>query len=122
MGDKKKQMDTTLYYVLCHVHRFFFHVQCFKVPGASSTSTFVELVYSKRPTDLANTSATISVPDNYSNALIDYTLFRAFIKDAEYAGNATRAATHYQLFTVSVTGKAQIDALIKPDIQIMSNG
>jgi len=89
-------------------------------PGASSTSTFVELIYSQRPTDLANTSSTISVPDNYSNALIDYTLFRAFIKDAEYAGNATRAATHYQLFTVSVTGKAQIDALIKPDIQIMS--
>ena len=67
-------------------------------------------------------SATAAVPDNYSNALIDYCLFRAFMKDAEFAGNAQRAATHYQLFTVSVTGKAQIDALIKPDIQIMSNG
>ena len=91
-------------------------------PGASSTSTFVEIIYSKRPTDLANTSATIAVPDNYSNALIDYTLFRAFLKDSEHAGNAQRAGTHYQLFTVSVTGKAQIDALIKPNIQIMSNG
>ena len=91
-------------------------------PGAASTSTFIEVIYSQRPTDLANTSATIAVPDNYSNALIDYCLFRAFTKDSENAGNATRAATHYQLFTVSVTGKAQIDALIKPDIQIMSNG
>ena len=88
-------------------------------PGVSGNA-YVELVYSKRPTDLANTSATIAVPDNYSNALIDYCLFRAFTKDAEFAGNAQRAATHYQLFSVSVQGKAQIDALIKPDIQIMS--
>tara|TARA_R100000808_G_scaffold12059_1_gene30426 strand:- start:1906 stop:2592 length:687 start_codon:yes stop_codon:yes gene_type:complete len=88
-------------------------------PGISGNA-YVEIVYSQRPTDLANTSATIAVPDNYSNAIIDYTLFRAFSKDAEFAGNAQRAATHYQLFSVSVQGKAQIDALIKPDIQIMS--
>ena len=88
-------------------------------PGVSGNA-YVEIVYSQRPTDLANTSATIAVPDNYSNAIIDYTLFRAFSKDAEFAGNAQRAATHYQLFSVSVQGKAQIDALIKPDIQIMS--
>ena len=61
---------------------------------------------------------TISGEDN--NALIDYCLFRAFTKDSEFAGNAQRAGTHYQLFAVSVSGKAQIDALIKPDIQIMS--
>jgi len=88
-------------------------------PGIAGNA-YVEIVYSQRPTDLANTSATIAVPDNYSNAIIDYTLFRAFSKDAEFAGNAQRAATHYQLFSVSVQGKAQIDALIKPDIQIMS--
>ena len=88
-------------------------------PGISGNA-YVEIVYSQRPTDLANTSATIAVPDNYSNAIIDYTSFRAFSKDAEFAGNAQRAATHYQLFSVSVQGKAQIDALIKPDIQIMS--
>ena len=83
-------------------------------------NAYIELVYSQRPTDLANTSAIIAVPDNYSNSIIDYCLFRAFTKDAEFAGNAQRAATHYQLFAVSVQGKAQIDALIKPDIQIMS--
>ena len=88
-------------------------------PGVAGNA-YVEMVYSQRPTDLANTSETIAVPDNYSNALIDYCLFRAFTKDSEFAGNAQRAGTHYQLFAVSVSGKAQIDALIKPDIQIMS--
>ena len=42
------------------------------------------------------------------------------MKDAEFAGNQQRAGAHYQTFSVSVNGKAQIDALIKPDIQIMS--
>ena len=50
-------------------------------PGVAGNA-YVEMVYSQRPTDLANTSATIAVPDNYSNALIDYCLFRAFTKDS----------------------------------------
>ncbi|MBF83949.1 MAG: hypothetical protein CL489_05670, partial [Acidobacteria bacterium] len=83
-------------------------------------NAYIELVYSQRPTDLSAASSTIAIPDNYSNALIDYALFRAFTKDSEFAGNAQRAGTHYQLFAVSVSGKAQIDALIKPNIQIMS--
>ena len=90
-------------------------------PGVSGNA-YVEIVYSQRPTDLANTSATIAIPDNYSNALIDYCCFRAFMKDAEFAGNQQRAGAHYQTFTVSVQGKTQIDALIKPDLQVVSSG
>jgi len=89
-------------------------------PGVAGNA-YIELVYSQRPTDLSAASSTIAIPDNYSNALIDYCLFKAFMKDAEFAGNQQRAASHYQIFTISVGGKAQIDALIKPDIQIMSN-
>ncbi len=90
-------------------------------PGVAG-SAYVELVYSQRPTDLSAASSTIGIPDNYSNAIIDYCLFRAFTKDAEFAGNGARAGVHYQMFAVSVQGKAQIDAFIKPDIQIVSNG
>ena len=90
-------------------------------PGVEGNA-YVELVYSQRPTDLSAASSTIGIPDNYSNAIIDYCLFRAFTKDAEFAGNATRAGVHYQMFAVSVQGKAQIDAFIKPDIQIVSDG
>ena len=90
-------------------------------PGVEGNA-YVELVYSQRPTDLSAASSTIGIPDNYSNAIIDYCLFRAFTKDAEFAGNGARAGVHYQMFAVSVQGKAQIDAFIKPDIQIVSNG
>ena len=41
----------------------------------------------------------------------------AYMKDAEYAGNSQRAANHYQLFTASVTGKGQVDALTTPNLE-----
>ena len=84
-------------------------------PGASTTSTFLEIVYSAAPTDLANTSATISVDDIFGNALIDYTLFRCYLKDAEYAANQQRAVTHYQLFTGSLTAGGQVQFNVSPN-------
>ena len=46
---------------------------------------------------------------------MDYTLFRAYTKDAEFAANAQRANTHYQLFMVAITGKSQIDVISSPN-------
>ena len=43
------------------------------------------------------------------------------MKDAEYAGNNQRAANHYQLFTASVTGKAQVDLITTPNAESRSN-
>ena len=71
-------------------------------PGVSGNA-FVEIVFSRSPTDLANTSATLYVDDIYANAIIDFVLYRAYMKDAEFAGNQQRASSHYQLFVGSVT-------------------
>ena len=85
-------------------------------PGASSTSTFIEIVYSTSPTDFANTSsATMFIDDIYANALIDYVLYRSYMKDAEFAGNAQRAQSHYQLFANSVGAGAQINLMSSPN-------
>ena len=84
-------------------------------PGASSTSTFLEVVYSTAPTDLANTSATMFVDDVFGNAVIDYVLFRCYLKDAEYAGNQQRAGTHYQLFTGSLGAGGQAQFNLSPN-------
>ena len=84
-------------------------------PGASTTSTFLEIVYSGAPTDLANTSATISVDDIFANAIIDYVLFRCYLKDAEYAGNQQRAGTHYQLFAGSLGAGGQAQFNVSPN-------
>ena len=90
-------------------------------PGASSTSTFLEIVYSKSPTDLTTGSSTIDIDDTYANAIVDFVLYRAYLKDAEYAGNAQRAGTHYQLFQASVGQGAQAQLLLDPNNDPIAN-
>lgn len=79
-------------------------------PGVAGNA-YVEIVTARSPTDLANTSATIYIDDIFANPLIDYVLFRCYMKDAEYAGNSQRAGTHFQLFSSSLGtgGQAQFD-------------
>ena len=89
-------------------------------PGVAGNA-YVELVYSNSPTDLANTSAVISVDDIYANAIMDYVLFRAYQKDSEYAGNAQRAGTHYQLFLQCIGQGMQAQELISPNNDSTSN-
>lgn len=52
----------------------------------------------------------IKLDDIYANAILDYVLYRAYSKDAEYAANASRAALHYQAFTAALGAKTQVDA------------
>jgi len=82
-------------------------------PGVAGNS-YVEIIYSANPTTVAQ-SGNLSIPDIFANAVTDYVLFRAYTKDAEYAGNNQRATTHYNLFIASVTGKGQIDAVTSPN-------
>jgi len=90
-------------------------------PGASSTSTFIEIVYSDAPSDLANTSATLDVDDIYANAVVDYALYRAFMKDAENAGNQQRAQAHFSLFNTSIGNGAQISNSSSPNLDPIRN-
>ena len=89
-------------------------------PGVAGNA-YVEIVYSNSRTDLANTSAVISVDDIYANAIMDYVLFRAYQKDSEYAGNAQRAGTHYQLFLQCIGQGMQAQELISPNNDSTSN-
>lgn len=76
-------------------------------PPAAAAGASVDLVYSAMPTDITEPAAgsdytavtgNISVPDTYGNALQDYILYRAYSKDAAYAGNDARAAARYAAF------------------------
>ena len=67
-------------------------------------------------------SGNLGIPDIFGNAVTDYVLFRAYTKDAEYAGNAQRASTHYNLFINSVTGKGQIDIITSPNADMGPQG
>lgn len=76
-------------------------------PPAAASGASVELVYSALPTDVTEpaegadytaVSGNISVPDIYGNVLQDYVLYRAYMKDSQYAGNSGRATAHYSAF------------------------
>jgi len=84
-------------------------------PGVSG-SAYIEIVYSANPTTVT-ASDNLSIPDIYANAVMNYVLYMAYMKDAEYAGNSQRAANHFQLFTASVTGKAQVDLITTPNAE-----
>lgn len=83
-------------------------------PGVSGNA-YVEIIYSANPSAVAQ-SDNLDIPDIYANAVMNYVLYMAYMKDAEYAGNSQRAANHYQIFTTSVTGKGQVDALTTPNM------
>ena len=92
-------------------------------PQAPATAWYVEQVYSASPADVTvtNTGGTstgttpISIDDVYANALIDYILYRAYSKDAEYAANGVLAMAHYTAFQNSVSGKTNADLARNPN-------
>jgi len=71
-------------------------------------------VYSANPAIVAS-GANISISDVLANAILDYILYRAYSKDADYTAHQGRAAQHFQLFMTSVTGKSQIDLQSTPN-------
>jgi hypothetical protein len=81
----------------------------FVYPGVSGNA-YAEVVYSKNPTALTSTSDTIQVDDMFVNALINFVLYRSYLKEGEFAANFQRAGSHYQLFTQALGLTAQADA------------
>lgn len=97
----------------------------FLVYPPATTSTQLEVIYASVPLahtlteqQLVNpaTSEVIRVDDSYANALIDYVLYRAYSKDAEYAANAQRAALHYQAFQNALGTAQQVNAASQPGV------
>lgn len=83
-------------------------------PGVAGNA-YLEIIYSSNPAAVAQ-SANLSIPDIFANAVMNYVLYMAYMKDAEYAGNAERATNHYNLFTNSVMGKGVIDSGTSPNL------
>src|SRR5579864_468359 len=78
------------------------------VPSPQVPAMMVEVEYSATPTpiqpmNLAGKTwrdiiGNISVKDRFIIPLVDYILYRAYLKDAEYGGNGARAQTHFSQF------------------------
>ena len=82
-------------------------------PGVAGNA-YCEIVYSANPAAVT-ISDNIGLPDLYSVAIMNYVIYMAYMKDADFAGHQQRAASHFQLFMTSVSGKSQLDILTSPN-------
>lgn len=87
-------------------------------PQPTTNQGYVEVIYVAAPTD-ATLVSTITIDDIYMTALLNYILFRAYTKDAEYANNAQLAAQYYTAFQGALTGKAAAEAVSNPNQALM---
>jgi hypothetical protein len=84
-----------------------------------TTAVDLMVCFSVAPTaitinDFDTDTQLIQVDDNYVSALVDFVVYRAYSKDADYAANAQRAASHYQAFMQSLGQKTQTDNAYNP--------
>jgi len=92
----------------------------FLVYPPASVSASLEVIYSSVPTDhdvdtdYSGNAETIKLVDSYANAILDYMLYRAYSKDADYAANAQRATAHYQAMQAALGAKTQSDTAANP--------
>ena len=70
----------------------------FRVYPPSDASAQVEVEYVALPAELPTAASVISLENVYGVPLIDYMLYRAYLKDIEFSGNAERALFHLKQF------------------------
>lgn len=70
----------------------------------------IEIVYSAVPTPHTVATDTIKLDDRFAPAILDYLLYRAYQKDADYSENAQRSVAAYQTFLNSLGVKSAVPA------------
>lgn len=88
----------------------------------------IELVVAEQPAALAlpagadataissYSSLMLPLPGIYDGPVLDYVLYRAYFKDAQFAGNSQRAAMCYQQFANTLGIKVKLDAAYSPNV------
>ncbi len=74
----------------------------------------VEAKYQIAPTVMTNVSDTIPIDDSYRQLMLDGVLWRAYAKDAEYAGSASLAGVHKAAYESGLGRKVSADAASAP--------
>jgi len=95
----------------------------FVYPPATAAAE-IEVVYTDSPgataltesqLDPAGSDTTVILLDDiYMSPMIDWILYRAYSKDAEYGANEQRAQAAYGAFNAALTTKNQVDSAVSP--------
>ena len=88
----------------------------FYVYPPATTASVLEIIYSRNPTDCSVTSSALDVADIYADPLLNYVLYRAYSKDAEFAANGQLSATYLTVFNSMLGLKTKKDASYSPDL------
>ena len=89
----------------------------FEVYPPISASESIEVVYSAIP-NTASSGGNITISDKYTPAILDYVLYRAFLKDTEdVASDMGRAAAHLGAFANLMGIKQKADIVVRPKDQ-----
>jgi len=98
----------------------------FYVYPPATTSAQLEVMYSAYPTDIVEPAdgalhtavvGNISLPDIYSDDLLNLILYRAYSKDSEYAGNAERATAYLNMVTASLGAEIAATLAVQPKMK-----
>lgn len=79
---------------------------------------YVEINYSPDPVDLTTETSTIYLRDIFETAILDYVLYRACSKDAEYAPGIQLAAGYLNTFQMSMGQKSASEQSNNPNQQL----
>jgi hypothetical protein len=82
----------------------------------------LQINYSKTPDDLETEEQSVEVQPVYEMAMVDYVLYRACSKDAEYAPGLALAQGYLATFTAGVTGKSSTEAANTPNLSMGERG
>lgn len=86
----------------------------FYVYPPNTGTQYVEINYSAQPADLTAETQVIPIFDVFQSALVDYILYRACSKDAEYAPGLQLAQSYLQTFIAAVQGKTESEVSNDP--------
>lgn len=89
----------------------------FFVYPPNTGKAYVQVNYSPVPVDLADEDESIALNDIFETALLDYVLYRANSKDAEYAPGVALASGYLQTFMASMGIKSQSELGNSPNQQ-----
>ena len=76
---------------------------------------YAQINYAKVPTGLSNENQPIELNDIYQTSLLDYMLFRANSKDAEYAPGLQLAGSYMTMFMSAFPGREKVDTDNNPN-------
>ena len=86
----------------------------FYVYPPNTGTQYIELNYSVQPVDLTLETQPIPIFDVFQSALVDYILYRACSKDAEYAPGVQLSQSYMATFVAAIQGKNQSEVTSNP--------